>query len=293
MKFQFPSPILSLFVSNMLFGLLYIRRMIQIRQKSPGENWQEIRESFYQSLTSPFDGMWDELVHDHSQLWGIYEEDQIIGYCSKDATGNLTNFFLLENYNHLKTELFKQVLYMLETGKAIVSTNNPDFLVLSLDNSKKMAVHAFLFENSNDVDLAVPEEIKGLNLTPATIQDFQNLMEFCSENTEGDPRWMEAYLNRLIDRQEIHLLKKDGKIIGSCEVRKSLTQPAIADLGVIVDANFRDKGIGSWLMASAKKICLTQGNMPICSCENGNIASRKMIENAGFSPSNMVLKITF
>lgn len=293
MKFQFPFPILSWFVSNMLFGLLYIRRMIQIRQKNPGENWQNIRESFYQSLTSPFDGMWDELVHDHSQLWGIYEADQVIGYCSKDAAGNLTNFFLLENYSHLKKELFKQVLYKLETGKAIVSTNNPDFLVLSLDSSKKMAVHAYLFENSNDVDLPVPEEIKGLNLMPATIQDFQNLMEFCIKNTEGDSRWMETYLNRLIDRKEIHLFQKVGKIIGTCEVRKSITQPAIVDLGVIVEAGFRKKGIGTWLMAKAKKMCLSQGNTPICSCENGNIASRKMIENAGFSPSNMVLKITF
>ena len=277
----------------MLFGLLYLRRMIDIREKSAGENWQKIRENFYKSLTSPFDGMWDELVHHRAQLWGIYDEDQIAGYCAKDSKGHLINFFLEDNYGHLKTALFKRVLYKLEPSNAIVSTNNPDFLVLSLDSSKKMAVHAYLFENSNDVDLSVPEDFLDLNLVPATMQDFRHLIDFCSKNIEADPLWLESYIKRLIDRNEIHLLKNNGKIIGSCEIRKSLTQPAIADLGVIVDKAFRLKGIGSWLMAQAKKMGLSEGNTPICSCEHANIGSKKMIENAGFVSTNMVLKISF
>jgi predicted acetyltransferase len=267
--------------------------MIQIREKSDSENWKNIRGSFYKSLTSPFDGMWDELIHDHSQLWGMYDEGQIVGYCSKDNEGNLTNFFLIEKYSHLKFELFKRVLYLLEARHAIVSTNNPDFLVVSLEKSKKMAVHSYLFENSKKVELSKPKEIEALYLEMAQEQDLENLTAFCQKNSGGDPNWLKGYLNRLIDRKELRLLKKENKIIGYSETRQSTTQNSIADLGVIVDVSFHKKGIGSWLMAQAKEISLAQGNVPICSCEHSNIGSRKMIENAGFVSKNMILKITF
>ncbi len=267
--------------------------MIQIREKIADENWQNIRKLFYDSLTSPFDGMWDELVHDHAQLWGFYDNNQIIGYCAKDADGNLINFFLKEEYSHQKTELFKRILFLLESNQAIVSTNNPDFLVVSLDKSKKMAVQGYLFENEKVVDLPKPDAIEGLDLELAADKDLNNLITFCANNTTGDSDWLETYLKRLIERKEIHLLKKENTIIASCEIRKSQTQDAIADLGVIVDKSFQKKGIGSWLMAKAKEISLNQGKTPISSCEQANIGSKKMIENAGFISNNMILKISF
>ena len=156
-----------------------------------------------------------------------------------------------------------------------------------------MAVHSYLFENEKEVDLAKPTDIEGLDLEPAMDLDIPALINFCNNNVESDPNWLEAYLKRLVDRKEIYHLKKDGNIISTCEIRKSLTQPSIADIGTIVDSAFRKKGIGSWLFAKAKKMSLAQGNNPICSCEQVNIGSKRMIENAGFVSKNMILKISF
>ncbi len=267
--------------------------MIEIREKNANENWQDIRNSFYKSLSSPLDGMWDELIHDQGQLWGIYDDKQIIGYCSKDEDSSLINFYLTEKYKQFKTELFKRVLYMLETRQAIVGTNNPDFLVASLDRSKKMAVHSYLFENEKDTAIQKPIEIEGLDLEQALDIDIPALINFCNKNIESDPNWLEGYIKRLVDRKEIYFLKKDGNIISTCEIRKSLTQPSIADIGTIVDSGFRNKGIGSWLIAKTKEMSLIQGNIPICSCEHTNIGSKKMIENAGFISKNIILKISF
>ncbi len=267
--------------------------MIQIREKSEAENWEPIRNSFYKSLTSPFDGMWDELAHDHSQLWGFYDNDQIVGYCCKDIKGNLINFFVQDNYSAYKTDLFKRVLYLLEIRQAIVSTNNPGFLVVSLDKSKKMSVHAFLFESDKEMNLPKPRKIENLGLEPAKMSDIEDLIKFCTNNTDADVDGFENYLNRLVDRQEIHLIKKDNKIIASCEIRESTSQPNLVDLGVIVENNYRKNGIGSWLIYRAKAMSIAQGKVPICSCEHENIASKKMIENAGFISTNMILKIAF
>ena len=268
--------------------------MIQIREKKDSENWLELRKSFYNSLTSPFDGMWDELVHDHGQLWGFYDEDQLIGYCSKDDEGQLINFFLKENYANQKVELFKRVLFLLEIRYAIVSTNNPDFLVVSLEKSKNMKVHSYLFENTKDVDGVGSHQIlDSFKFEPANKDDFENLVLFCEKNIEADTGWLKMYLERLMDRNEIYLLKNKDQIIASCEIRKSDTQQGIIDLGVIVDHAYRKKGIGSALMAAGRKMSLKQNLDPICSCEQQNIGSKKMIENAGFTSTNMILKITF
>ena len=268
--------------------------MIQIREKKNSENWVDLRKSFYDSLTSPFDGMWDELVHDHGQLWGFYDEDQLIGYCSKDNEGQLINFFLSENYSDQKVELFQRILFLLEIRYAIVSTNNPDFLVVSLEKSKKMKVHSYLFENTKDVDESgVDQILNTYEFQPALNDDFENLVLFCEKNIEANTGWLKTYLKRLIDRNEVHLLKNNDQIIASCEIRKSDTQPKIIDLGVIVDTSHRKKGIGSALMATGRKMSLAQNFSPICSCEQQNIGSKKMIENAGFTSTNMILKITF
>ncbi len=292
-KFQFAVLICFLFVVHLSLPLLYIRGMIRIREKETKEDWHLIKENFYKSLHGPFDGTWDELAHEHAQLWGFYVDDQLIGYCSKYEQDTLINFFVDKNHSHLKNELFVRALYVLETAQAIVCTNNTGFLTLSLEKSRNMKVHAYLFEHVHDIRLPQPAAINGSQPVLVSMQELNTLLDFCVANTQSQFDRMENYLKRLIERQEIFLLKKEGKIIASCEIRDSRSQPGISDIGVIVDKDHRQKGIGSWLMAFAKQLSATRGNTPICSCLQSNTASRKMIENAGFSPTNMMLNISF
>ena len=267
--------------------------MIEIREKLPEENWQSIRREFYQSLTMPFDGMWDEIIHERAQLWGFYDEDEIVGYCSVDEDKTLLNFYLNEAYHDRQKRGFDRVLFKLEVSQALVSTSNPDFLIMSLEKSRKMAVHTHLFEDHLVVTPNIPAYLASISFQNKQMDDIPKLVDFCSKNNIGNPDWLNSYIERLVARKEIYALCEQDEIIGTYEIRKSLTQPAIADLGVIVDEKYRGKGIGSYLMSKAKEAAYLQGLTPICSCEQKNIASKKMIENAGFLSKNMMLKITF
>ena len=66
-----------------------------------------------------------------------------------------------------------------------------------------------------------------------------------------------------------------------------------ADVGMIVSKKYRRKGVGTYLLALLKQKAGQQGLKPICSCEAGNIGSRKAVENAGFIARNRVVQLSF
>lgn len=267
--------------------------MIEIREKNPEENWQAIRQQFYSSLTMPLDGMWDEIIHDSASLWGFYDGDKVVGYCSVDEDKSLLSFYLDEIYQERQKAGFERVLFKLGVNQALVSTTNPDFLIMSLEKSRKMAVHSHLFEDDQVVSLPSPAYLASTDFRIDPINNVPKLVDYCAKNMGADPEWLKQYITRLVDRKEIFALCEKEEIIGTFEVRKSTNQEGIADLGVIVAEEYRSKGIGSFLMSKAKEQCYLQDLTPICSCEQENIASKKMIENAGFLSNNMILKITF
>lgn len=51
---------------------------------------------------------------------------------------------------------------------------------------------------------------------------------------------------------------------------------------MIVAEEHRCKGVGNYILARAKAFCYERGAVPICSCEAGNIGSKKAIIKAGF-----------
>ena len=92
---------------------------------------------------------------------------------------------------------------------------------------------------------------------------------------------------------EIFSLEDGDEIIGTCEVRKSITAPEFADIGMVVSPAYRRKGYGTYLLNRAKTIALEWGKTPICSCEKDNIGSVKSIHNCGFVSKYQLLSIDF
>ena len=88
-------------------------------------------------------------------------------------------------------------------------------------------------------------------------------------------------------------LEKGGEILGTGEFRERKNWVPFADVGMIVNKKYRRKGVGTYLLALLKQQADRQGLRPICSCEAGNLASRKAIENAGFIARHRVVKFSF
>ncbi len=96
-----------------------------------------------------------------------------------------------------------------------------------------------------------------------------------------------------MDKHYIFVLREHGKLIATSECRISKTQKPYADLGMIVAEEHRCKGVGNYILARAKAFCYERGAVPICSCEAGNIGSKKAIIKAGFVSRHRIVLTKF
>lgn len=248
---------------------------------------------FYQSLTAPQDGMWDEIIG-YAKHWRIIHQKQTIGFYAINEENVLLNFFLNREFLSLQLETFTHILVKHKIKKAITGTNHPVFLSACLDFGQQMTTHSYLFEDAGESTIS-PPQLNGASpqLTLAQLTDFQMAVKFCLEAIEVPREWLEGYYNRLIKRQELYLWQTSDHMIGVCEVRKSTTQPGLADIGMVVAKNYRRQGVGVYLLNQAKQQCYDQDLTPICSCEKDNQGSRKAIHKAGFVTKHRMVEVVF
>ncbi|MDF9799639.1 RimJ/RimL family protein N-acetyltransferase [Catalinimonas alkaloidigena] len=253
-----------------------------------------LRQQCYQSLTAPLDGMWDSLIH-KAVVKGIFYQDDCIGYLCHDQAFTLINFFVLDDWLNRRAEIFSQLLKEQAFPQAYVSTNHPAFLTACMEFAKRVSVYYYLFEDRQDQQfqpMLSPAFIEA-EFVQAKYKDTEKVVSFCQQTTSADKAWLNSYIQEWTDKDGMYYLQLKGEILGTCEIRKSDTQPGYADLGAIVSAKYREQGLGTYLMLKGKAICYERGLKPICSCRYDNAGSRRMIGNAGFINKNLMLKVNF
>lgn len=249
---------------------------------------EPLKKEWRKSLTAPQDGMWEALTA-YAQHWEVKLEDQIIGYACVDANNRLLQFFILPSWLQDGVLLFDQFIKQEDIQSALVGTNNPVFLSLAMHFQKSVLVDTYLFSDGVDVP---PMEREGL-LGNAMEKDLERLVDFCHTSMGGPKDWLTGYLGDLIRKGELFVLEEGAEILGTCEVRKSQSNLDVADIGVIVSVNHRQKGLGTYLLGKAKSVAKDWGRAPICSCESTNIGSLKAIQANGFRTMHQMLLMGF
>ena len=102
-----------------------------------------------------------------------------------------------------------------------------------------------------------------------------------------------GYVDNLISRKELFMVKDSNTIITTGECRLSDTQLEYADVGVAVNKEHRKKGYATKMLLQLAKEAIMQKRKPICSTTIDNIGSQKAIEKAGFHCSNIIFDMEF
>ncbi|MBO6621467.1 MAG: GNAT family N-acetyltransferase [Balneola sp.] len=240
------------------------------------------------SLIAPQDGMW-EVLTDYANHWEINDENQTIGYACVDDDNRLLQFFVLSGWLKEGVSIFRQFIHQEEIKNGLIGTNNPICLSIAMHFQKVVKVDTYLFTNFLKVNAV---EKKGV-LRLGTEEDLEKFVEFCHQNVGGSKKWLNGYLSNLIAKREIFVLEDEEQILGTCEIRKSESNPEVADIGMIVSTEHRKKGLGTFLLGKAKEISLQWNRQPICSCEKDNLGSLKSIHNNGFRSIHQMLMMEF
>ncbi|MCU4677467.1 GNAT family N-acetyltransferase [Catenovulum sp. 2E275] len=270
--------------------------MLEIKPIETLEVINELKKQYFEKSTAPLDGMWHFGFVPISSHFGFYEDDTLVGYCCIDGDGYMLQFYLSQAAQTKAKELFtlitEQNSSVIGSIKgAFVSTAEPYYLSLCLDNSSSFKINALMYQQ---VTPFVSANVTSLDITLARQEQLAEFVEFAVSNIGAPRQWLSEYFSNLIKREELRGYWRDGKLIATGECRLfDEHQTQYADLGMIVAESERGQGIATRVLNSLVKVANEYGLIPICSTESGNFSAQKAIQRAGFEPLNRIIQIEF
>ncbi|MFZ3406429.1 GNAT family N-acetyltransferase [Vibrio chagasii] len=270
--------------------------MLAIKKIKTLNDLSELKTAYFSESTAPLDGMWHFGFVPMSDHYGFYEGDKLVGYCVLNGEGYLLQFYLAPTTNTNIADLFTLIVennssVVDEVKGAFVSTAEPQYLSLCLDNTESFKVNALMFRQRL---IAVANSIENIEMTLATEEQLDQLVEFASSAIGAPKEWLSGYYSNLITRQELWGYWENGNIIAAGECRKfDEHQTQYADLGMIIAEQERGRGLATRVLNFLTQHATSQGLEVICSTESSNIGAQKAIERAGLSSKHRILQFDF
>ncbi|GEA59125.1 GNAT family N-acetyltransferase [Vibrio comitans] len=270
--------------------------MLEIKQIKSLQEVNELKKQYFEQSTAPLDGMWHFGFVPMSSHFGFYEDNALVGYCCVNGDGYVLQFYLSPTAQTQARELFTLLAEQNSSvvgsiNGAFVSTAEPHYLSLCLDNSSSFKVNALMYQQ---VTSFISQGTAGLELTIATQEQLSEFIEFAVNNIGAPEQWLSQYFGNLISRQELFGYWKDDRLLATGECRLfDEYQTQYADLGMIVAESERGQGIATGVLNSLVSLGNERGLIPICSTESGNLGAQKAIQRAGLEPLNRIIQIEF
>jgi GNAT superfamily N-acetyltransferase len=265
--------------------------MLRFIQLDRSEVIEQIHTEYLRTLLAPMDGMWEGRIMSQATFWAIQDQERYAGHFCLDSSRYLLRFHLTKAYQAQAQEIFQGILSTYELQYAITSTLEPLYFALCLDFQKRVTPQSYLFRDQER--LPIPTDLLTHSIRKPEKWEFDALVRFYRENTEGPGEWIEPFLHEHLDREELFVCFSQNALVATGECIPSQRQPPYADLGMIVAQAYRGKGLGTSVLLHLKGRCYQMGWNPICSCAVDNHASKKAIERAGFLSEHRMVKISF
>jgi len=258
--------------------------------KVSSKDVEDMRMKYYKNLTAPMDDMWEHGIIPKGDYYEIVHEHRI-GYFVLDDKKAILQFYLEHESRYNLDTIFQDVLKKFNIEHALVSTYDPIFLSLCMEESKGVEINSILYRGINTELVAKP--IETMVSLYAVQEDFQRVIDYHEQKAGFHGVWLREYCKNLILKRELILYMIGDEIIGTGEMRHSLSSPEYCNVGMTVASDYRRKGIGSYILSDLKELAKQAELKVICSTSSDNIASQKTILKSGFFPYNRILDVRF
>lgn len=247
---------------------------------------KDLEDGWIASLTNTHDDMWLSFARNANTYLICYGAERI-GFTSVDAEQQLLRYYLPEHQLHHAAASSKALISELGVSKAVISSGDPNAMTALMSVQHRVSVHSFLFQHAKVTELP---PIDGL-VSLASAGDLDTLCEYFHRSMGAPKPWLKGYVSERISRQELFVFYIDEQIAGTFEVRRHSYHEEVVELGMVVAADFRNGGLGTYLLHLATKKALAMGKVPICSCESNNPGSYKAIIKNGFVAKYQMLEL--
>jgi len=270
--------------------------MLSIKKITQITILNSLKEAYFKASTSPLDGMWHFGFVPMAEHFGFYKNENLVGFCCHNDDKYLLQFYLSDTAQVLAKDLFTLIAngesaVIGEVHGAFVSTAEPQYLSLCLDNSSTSKVNTLMYQHSGK---NTKEVIDNKELVLAKNDELALLVDFANNAIGAPKEWLTGYFGNLIKRHELWYYSVDGKIVATGECRRfDEFQTHYADVGMIVSPDYRGQGIATQVLNQLISIAEEQGLKAICSTESSNIGAQKAIRKAGFVAPNRIVQFDF
>lgn len=251
---------------------------------------KEFSKKYYDDLTAPMDDMWEHGIIPKGDYYEIVS-DKRIGYFVLDNNSALLQFYVRKTYGDVLSQVFKDCLKNYSIEHALVSTYDPIFLSLCMEESRNIEINSILYRGINTGIIKKP--LDAIEAIYAHESDFDAVIKYHEDKVDITGEWLLEYCRNLISKGGLVLYKIGADIIGTGEMRVSISSPEFCNVGMTVDKDLRRKGIGSYILSDIKVMANEKSLKVICSTSIDNVASQKTILKSGFFPYNRILDVQF
>lgn len=248
---------------------------------------KEMRNNYYCNLIAPMDDFWEEGMLPSCQFYSIKEND-IIGFFSLDQENVLNQFFLNDTSKYI--EVLKIIILKKEVKRAYVSSYDPLLLEAVKKLSIKKIENTLLYMQNKLVSPIKPFE--DIENSIAQDEDLERAVEYSNKVGIGG-EWIIGYYQKIMRNNGLIIFTINNDIIGTGEIRPSISSKEYANIGVTVSPYFRRKGIATYIINTIREIANKEGYTTICSTTIGNIGSQKTLNKSGFKAYHKIFEFQF
>lgn len=270
--------------------------MLTIKKIDCLNELKALKKAYFAKATTPLDGMWHFGFVPMAKHFGFYVNKDLVGFCCINDDGYLLQFHLEVNPETSAEAIFTLITQQTsqvigEVKGAFVSTAEPDYLSLCLDNTSTFKVNALMYKQEH---MLSTKHLEPITMISVNQKQLNELVQFAMKNIGAAEAWLSGYYSNLITRRELFAYWREGELLAAGECRLfDEYQTGYADLGVIVAQQVRGQGIATQVLSYLNSNALSRDLQSMCSTESANISAQKAIANAGFISANRIVQFEF
>lgn len=256
-------------------------------KKIEKEDIEQMRKDYYTNLIAPMDDMWEEGIIPEGDFFMIEKDNDTVGYFVLDSEKVMIAFYVKEGLDN--AEIFKFIIEEKKITKAYASTYDPIFYNECTNLKKEISENSLLYRLVSRVETPFYNII----VEDAKIDDMQEILSYFNKGVGMEGEWLEYYFTKIITNNSLRLFKIDGEIVGTGEIRPSISSERYAHIGMTVSKNHRKKGLATYIVSIISKECDEKGYRVICSTTADNIGSQRTLEKSGYECYHKIYTISF
>jgi|LGOV01.1.fsa_nt_gb predicted acetyltransferase len=238
----------------------------------------ELQQDSYTNLIAPMDDMYENGIIPLCTFYSIKENDEVIGFF---AVQNklIMQFHVINEYKKDMIELFSKIVELSNIEGALVASYDKILYNLSKSKAESIKENDLLFKEGPSVDIKPP--FKNIYYYVVKTDEIEKFISYFNEIGLGGD-WIKPYIIERVKKAELYAFNTGGTLLGTGEIRLSDSSHNIVNVGMSVSPQYRNKGLGTFILSTLRKIAKTQSFKAICSTNITNIESQRAILKAGF-----------